>query len=530
MQTENVPAVSVPGVTTLDIRSTANWEDIASLAKRYWRVALFVFCLTVVTAYATISLLTEQYQTESMLLVKIGRENLDPPATSRNLPLTAGLRHEEVISEIEFLKSANLIQQVVDAVGVEAFRPHRAQPSTLIGKVKETIKSLVRSVKSAYQESLIALDLKKRLDERQKAVEGVLGNLEVDAVKDADVISVKLRMPDPSLAQRVENKLIELYMERRIEVRRTPGVQEFLDRTSRSRTAELTALESEKEAWKQRTGLISGPEQKALLLKQIRDLSAAHVSTNAELEALDREIATSRQIVSNSPEYQKSTQEDAPNPAMQSVEEKLIELQVRRTQSLAKYKPDSQVVHDLDQQIEDLQKLLGNQKSIETASVTSQLNPNRLAVEQKLDQDTIRVEGLRAMSRQQLADLETLQRDLASLDVADAKLTAIERNRGIAEQDLLTVAKRKFDSDIATELDKEQVSNVSILMPPSSTPEPVYPRKLLIMAVALAGGLILGIALTVLLNYMDDSIHDPAIVERELGIPLLGILGAEAQG
>lgn len=528
MQNETILVAATPSVEITDTRSTARWDDVTGFLRRYWRVIALVFFLTVASAYTTILFLTEQYQTEAMLLVKIGRENLDPPATSRNLPLTAGLRHEEVVSEIEFLKSTDLAVQVVDEIGLDAFRPHRIPPTTLLGQVKATVKSVARTVKSAYQEALITLDLKKRLDERQKAVEGILGSLEVDAVKDADVISIKLTMPDPTLARRIESKLIEAYMTRRIEVRRTPGVQEFLERASKDRTQQLAVLESQKEAWKQHTGLVSGPEQKALLLKQIRELSAAHTMSVGEREALERQVAVSRQIVAATPEYQKSTQQDGPNPAMQSVEEKLIDLQVRRTQSLAKYRPDSQVVHDLDQQIADLQALLGNQKRVQTASVTSQLNPNRVVVQQRLDQDTIRLEGLRALARRQEDDLAKLQQDIASLDAADAGLTKIERSRGIAEQDLLAVAKRKFDSDIATELDREQVSNVSILMPPFSSPEPVYPRKLLIMAVAAVIGLILGIALTMLFEYMDDSIHDPQIVERQLGIPLLGTMAPSA--
>jgi uncharacterized protein involved in exopolysaccharide biosynthesis len=456
--------------------------------------------------------------------VKIGRENLDPPAVSRNLPLTAGLRHEEVMSEIEILKAPDLIASAVDDIGIDVFKPRPIRATTFTGKVKATVKQVARAFKEQYHEALIALDLQKRLDDRQKAIAGLAESLTVEPVKDSDVISVRLRMSDPTLARVVEDKLIKIYLARRIEVRRTPGVQEFLEALVRERQRKLVSAEVQKDEWKRKSGITSLPEQESLLLKQFRELSASEANTAGEMSALAKQIETSQQLLVSTPEYQHSVEQQTPNPAKQSVEEKLIALKLQRSQGLQKYTPESGVIIALDQSIRRLNELLRQEKPMQVGSLTLQINPNRMAVEQKLHQDTVRLEGLRAMHKKQQDDLIGLSAELVTLNSAEAKWTDIERNRRVAEEDYNTAAKRKFDSDISSQLDKDRVSNVSLAHGPSASVEPVYPRKLLVMAISFAVSITLGVGLALLLNYFDDRVIGPDQVEVATQIPHLGTL------
>jgi succinoglycan biosynthesis transport protein ExoP len=183
-------------------------------------------------------------------------------------------------------------------------------------------------------------------------------------------------------------------------------------------------------------------------------------------------------------------------------------------------------VVSIDQEIAHLNELLAGEKATQIGSVTSQLNPNRIAVEQQLHQATIRLEGLRATKSQQDIEIARLNSELLNIDQAAVRLSDIERKRSLAEQDYLTVAKRKFDADISSELDRDRVSNVSIAALPSASLEPAYPRKLVIMAISLAAGLIFGISLALLLNYLNDRTISPEQVELATGMPCLGVLDA----
>ncbi|MEQ6376440.1 Wzz/FepE/Etk N-terminal domain-containing protein [Bacillaceae bacterium S4-13-56] len=70
------------------------------------------------------------------------------------------------------------------------------------------------------------------------------------------------------------------------------------------------------------------------------------------------------------------------------------------------------------------------------------------------------------------------------------------------------------------------VNNVSILSPAvlSSNPQPVNPNPMLNMAIALVVGLMAGVGLAFLLEYLDQSVKDEKDLERHLGIPVLGVV------
>ena len=516
--------IPYPAAFVAPERPRLTLKQLLGLLRQYALTVAVVFVLTVVGAYAALSLMTEQYDTDAQLLVKMGRENLDPPAVSRNVPFSAGLRHEELMSEIEILRSPDLLAKVVDQVGVDRFNRHRVPAATFFGQIKDAVKSVARGIKETYSDTLIALDLKKRLDPREKAIAGLMDGLAVEPVKDSDVISLKLRMPDAALARDLESALIQNYLVRRVEVRRTPGVQEFLDQLATDRQRTLTTAEARTEGWKKQSGITSPVEETNLLLKQIRDLSGAEATTSGEINAAIGEIAGSEKILGSVPEYQRSAEQQTPNPARQSIEEKLISLKLQRSQELQKYRSDSGSIESIDQSIARLTDLLQQEKATQVGSVTVQLNPSRMAAQQSLHQNMVRLEGLRAMDARQKLELSQLTAQLSHLQSADSRLVDMERSRKIAEQDYDSVVRHKLDSDLSTELDKQRVSNVSVARVPSSTLEPVYPRKLLIMAIALAGGLILGIGLALLLHYFDDRVQYPEQLELETGLPHLGTM------
>ena len=77
------------------------------------------------------------------------------------------------------------------------------------------------------------------------------------------------------------------------------------------------------------------------------------------------------------------------------------------------------------------------------------------------------------------------------------------------------------------ELNSDHISNVDIISPPTTNPEPAYPRKMLLMYVSLGVGLVLGIALALLLHYLDDEVRQAEDVRGILGVPCLGVVPAD---
>src|SRR5258707_3843295 len=101
-------------------------------------------------------------------------------------------------------------------------------------------------------------------------------------------------------------------------------------------------------------------------------------------------------------------------------------------------------------------------------------------------------------------------------------MVEFERDREIAEQNYVAAVKRLGVANVSSQLDVSRVSNVSVAMRPTAAPEPVYPRKLLIMAVALPLGLLLGLATAIVIEWMSDEITDPRQLEALTDLVCLG--------
>ena len=89
--------------------------------------------------------------------------------------------------------------------------------------------------------------------------------------------------------------------------------------------------------------------------------------------------------------------------------------------------------------------------------------------------------------------------------------------------DIANTTAKVFESEIS---DLMSVDNVSILSPAvlKENPSPVAPNPMLNMAIAAVIGLMLGVGIAFLLEYLDTTIKDQQDIEDILGVPLLGII------
>lgn len=73
-----------------------------------------------------------------------------------------------------------------------------------------------------------------------------------------------------------------------------------------------------------------------------------------------------------------------------------------------------------------------------------------------------------------------------------------------------------------------KVDNVSILAKAtvSNNPAPIKPKPLLNIALALVVGLFVSAGLAFLLEYLDNTVKNEQEIERLLGLPVLGVIGA----
>ena len=140
------------------------------------------------------------YEATSLLLVKFGREYVyqDDVGSGGGQVMPRG-RETLINSEIQILRSASVVQSVVEAMGVATLYPQLAE-NPPVGQPIESV-----------------------------AAARFLANLQVRAVENADVIQVSLRNSNPQVTARAVNLLVDLFREAHLEAFGEPQATAFLE-------------------------------------------------------------------------------------------------------------------------------------------------------------------------------------------------------------------------------------------------------------------------------------------------------------
>lgn len=507
-------------------RSTGADELVAEVLASFRRYkALFgvMFVATVLGAYGVGQLRTELYETTAKILVKLGRENIEVPATvQKGSVLTSGVRKEELHTEMQMLSSQSLIEEVIDQLGVEAFAYKLRQPATILQKVKSYVKQGVRWGKAQIDAFLIVVNLKKEMTAREKILAGIEGALSVEAEKDSQIITVKLLYPDPELAVRVLSTLLHLYLDRHVRIWQEVEVKDFFDSQVAAHKQKLREIEGEKEKAKAQWNLISIAEQRTLLLQQLQNLHNQIYANQTETTMLQARQASMRDQLKTLPDELRQSREIRSNPSIQSIKERLTNLEQEYARLSTLYRPDSSRLQNLNKEIVELRRLLQEEDSTLVWSATMRANPLKQDFMNNIQEVEVQVSGLKASAQELRAQTADLEEQLQRLNAGERQLTAIEREYQLAEQEYLDYVKRRGESFMAQELDRRRIVNVAVLSPPDRSLQPVFPRKLFIVSLSFPLGLLLGGALVLLAGYMNDVVETPRDISHINGLTYLG--------
>lgn len=501
-----------------------SWADLFALVAKYRWVILTVFVAVTIGAWATLQVFfTDEFETKSNILVKIGRENAETPSSIQNGNLmTTGVRLQDINSEVQMLSSRALIENVVDQFGPDLFKSVLKQPDSIWGYPKFYLKTTARFVKRQYKEFLIAVSIKKRLTPREEAILVLQNGLKVEPIKESDVLTMKLRLPSARLAMECANALLQRYLTTRSNIRRTAAGADFFDAELNKDEAHLGTLRGDRERVRTKYGISSAVEQRTNLLKQYAALRERIDNTDASLQRVEHQREAVAVAASRGDDLLKKEQITAQNPSIQSIKERLTTLELERVRLAGRYSSDSEVLANSDKEITALRHLLSNESPTIISTVTSEANPLKRELHKDLENHDVELAGLRSERAQLEIPLRRIREELASLNVGGDAFETAEREYRLAEGFYVLHVRKMQEAKLNDELDQRRVANVSIIAPPDEPIEPIYPPKPFVMGIALPVGLLLGIAVSALLESMEDRILSEKDLDSIDGLEFMG--------
>lgn len=452
-------------------------DAVNALYRQKWKIAV-VFVLVMAAVALVTFVPAPAYRSEANLLVRVGRENVFLEATTAagRVASIGQSRESELSSELALLRSRDLAEQLVSALG----------PEVLLGKAP---------VDKAPSEA------------REVAASHVMKNFGAELVKGSNVISATYVSDDPRLAQTALAKLIELYLEKHIQAYRASGSYEFfVEQTDRAR-AKLEKAEEEYTQLKNQSGVASMDDQRRITLGELGSQESEIGRIQADISASKSRIASLEAQANSSSAAVRAARETVSNSPADDIRKKLNALAIEEEELLSKFQPENSRVQKLRDQIAKLTELLDSAIREELSSATYSETLHLRTLEAKLGSVT-RGAGTERTKRDALINVE-------------ARMSQLEREIAIDAANYREYSQKLEQARIGIALERERISNISVVQEPTLPADPFSPQKALNLALGLLIALFGGIGVAFVAEYFDHLIRMPADVDAKLGLRTL---------
>ena len=481
-------------------------RDVLMPVFRQRRLAAMIFIGIFAGAVLSALLLPPRYEAEMKILVN--QDRVDPVITSnadlqRGSAAVSAVSEEDLNSEVELLKSRDLLEQVVLASGVES------RVESRWGKAVERFENALWRTTPSPQMELA------------RSVQALEDNLVVDPLKKTKLIRVMYPSRDPELAARVLQNLGNLFQEKHAAVHRPPGTFHFFDQEAERYRGELATSETQLSDFNGTEGIVSAAEQKQLVLQQISQFQAELHQSKANAYEANRRALALKSRAADTPSRQTTQITKIDNAQlMAALETTLLNLELKRSDMLTKYAPTYQPVMELESQIADTQKAINQAES----SPTQQVTTDRLPAQDWMATEVVRAESDRAAFEAQagaIGGVVRLYQGIArNLDEKGRHQDDLIRNVKIGEDNYLLYLRKREEARISDALDSKRIVNVAIAEAATVPALPALNILWLFVGGFFTAGIV-SVSAAYAVDRMDPSFRTPDELVRYLNVKVL---------
>lgn len=371
-----------------------------------------------------------------------------------------------------------------------------------------------------------ALGLKGTLalgdEQADKAARDLEKRLSVEAVHQTNIIDVKLLGNSPAKANADLQHVIDAYFEGRAGTARNSGAAGFFNAQLQAKEEQLNQAQAGLTAFQVSNGIADLEEQTKLQVGHIATLQDQLAQAESLLAAQRKRAATQQGQLKATPARSQTLQRTITNQYSQErLNTSLVDLQNRRTELLKRYAPSDRQVTEIDEKMATIRAAVTEAAQHPAGENATDINPLwqqlNLAVVTS-GSEISALEGQATELRSQIADAG---KRLNKLEEASTAYGELRRRVQQSQSDYTLYAQRRDEARISEALDREKLFNVAVLESPMASPEPVRPKPVLYVLVALIFAAFLGTALALYVDLSGGQVHSPAQLEAITGMRTL---------
>ena len=355
----------------------------------------------------------------------------------------------------------------------------------------------------------------------QVGIEELKAQISIETFRDTDVIEIHVEDRDPQLARDIANSVANNYILVNQEYNRAAAESAslFLEQQLAAVKNELTQAEEETEQYKRSQGISDLDAETRQRIQVLGQLESELASAEAAAQAASARSQVIEEKLSQQERFRLRDSTEKPNPIVEQLQAELARLEAQRAGLLEEYATESHNVRAVDAQIHNLKQQLSQQLKTVLASTTTGTSP----VHDELLTDAARNTATAVAARKRAAALRRILRraeaQLNDMPSREKELARLVRAQNVADRVYTLLLEKYHEVRVAEAMRLSSARLVESAVVPEF---PVKPRKKLNIALACIFGLILGIMLASLVEYLDDTIKDPDEINELVGAALLG--------
>ncbi len=495
----------------LGAEDSFNVRDLwRKVRKRKWLVLVIVVIATTIVAI-------ESFRTKSIYqaTAKVARNNDNPTVLKFGDAVLEADGAERIKTDLLLLRTYPLLGKVVvrlkldenpDFMEVGARRSVLEAVSTIAAKFGGESAAKAEQPKPDPIPPQMDGSLSEEEIERLSPYIATLdGYLYVGQINETKAIEISYTHTDPAIAAKVANGVAQAFVDESFsnKTSRFTNSTNWLERTTRALLAQVQQAEQELANYGNNNNFFTTDDKQNLVVEKLGNLygQALKSETDRKIQqSLYEEVKQGRVA---------SLPESFSDPRTIAQQGEVAKLQVQLAQLSARFGPENPKVVETRQQIAELERLISESSK-------------------KLE-DKLRADYERSMRDERLIK-ESLE---------EAKAEAIQQNQAsirfnILKQNVETTKALYNDflqkTNQASIEKAQQGSDLRIIEPARVPASPTGPRRMRAILIGLLLSLVAGVGLTLLLEYLDNTVKSVEDVARTTQLPTLALIPAMDAG
>jgi len=488
----------------VDERETEEKVDLLE----YWRVIvkrkgvllLFASVVIVLVGIRTFTA-TPKYQAKATLLIE------DESAKMMSIEDEFGYRMGRTDlrffnTQLRLLQSESLADRVVTKMNLLSrpeFSEDKKKNSFISGfKNFITLKWITHKKKAEEDEQAIA----SLMDPNSEIIEMIQGGIDVSPIRETKLVEVSYKSEYPVLAAEIVNTLADEFISFSIEKKyeTTQQASDFLSEQIANLREDLAAKERELQKYGKEKELFFLSDKESTAVSKFADLNQAF--TQSQIDRINKEAAY-RELrdlnVNSLPQY-------VNNPLIQDLKTDYAGMKNEYEQKKKTFKSDYPEMISLKAKLDNMRDEL----RIEIKKAVD-------AAESEYNSALKRESSLSRLLEQQKTDVIQMN---SNAILYNSIRIEVENKRKLLE----SLVSRQSETQVSARLGGLKTSYVSIIDRAKVPKDPVSPKKKMNLILALLVGIMGGVGLCFVLDYLDNTVKGPEDAEKLTGLPSLGVI------